>query len=166
VAICNVIPCFGILYFEKSGNPGVCVQKNSQWNLSLIYSRGNLQARLHRNLHYRKTSFAIDPGQFPILRFVTNLKNKNFIFQIENFERTKWRHCCKILRRCRCSSLTIDNQHFDQGCQVVCFQTKNKNFGKFGRAVQWGMLVYFMEIWSTYFIAHLVYFKDIGYILW
>jgi hypothetical protein len=41
-------------------------------------------------------------------------------------------------------------QHFCsclyQGCQMVCFQTKNYNLGKFWRALQWKMLVYFMII--------------------
>jgi hypothetical protein len=33
-----------------------------------------------------------------------------------------------------------------QGCQMVCFQTKNPNLGKFWRALEWKMLVYFMLI--------------------
>jgi hypothetical protein len=32
-----------------------------------------------------------------------------------------------------------------QGCQMVCFQTKNPNLGKFWRALEWEMLVY---LWS------------------
>jgi hypothetical protein len=36
----------------------------------------------------------------------------------------------------------------EQGCQMVCFQTKNPKLGKFGRVLQWKMLVYFMDIWS------------------
>jgi hypothetical protein len=35
-----------------------------------------------------------------------------------------------------------------QGCQIVCFQTKNPNLGKFGRALDWKMLIYFMPIWN------------------
>jgi hypothetical protein len=34
-----------------------------------------------------------------------------------------------------------------QGCQMICFQTKNPNWGKFWRALEWKMLVYFMFIW-------------------
>jgi hypothetical protein len=34
----------------------------------------------------------------------------------------------------------------DQGCQMVYFQTKNTSLGKFWRALQWKMLVYFMAI--------------------
>jgi hypothetical protein len=33
-----------------------------------------------------------------------------------------------------------------QGCQMVYFQTKNPNLGKFWRALKWKMLVYFKVI--------------------
>jgi hypothetical protein len=36
----------------------------------------------------------------------------------------------------------------DQGCQMVCFQTKNPNLGKFWRALEWKMQVYFVVIWN------------------
>jgi hypothetical protein len=36
----------------------------------------------------------------------------------------------------------------DQGCQMVYFQTENRNLGKFWRVFQWKMLVYFRDIWS------------------
>jgi hypothetical protein len=56
-----------------------------------------------------------------------------------------------------------------QGCQMVYFQTKDPNLGKFWRALQWKMLVYFMPIWYTLrpfdkFYSHLVYFMAIWYI--
>jgi hypothetical protein len=35
-----------------------------------------------------------------------------------------------------------------QGCQMVCFQTKNSDLGKFWRVLQWKILVYFIAIWS------------------
>jgi hypothetical protein len=35
-----------------------------------------------------------------------------------------------------------------QRCQMVYFQTKNSNLGKFWRVLQWNFLVYFMVIWS------------------
>jgi hypothetical protein len=31
---------------------------------------------------------------------------------------------------------------------MVCFQTKSLNLGKFGRALDWKMLIYFMTIWN------------------
>jgi hypothetical protein len=34
----------------------------------------------------------------------------------------------------------------NQGCQMVYFQTKNPNLGKFWMALEWKMLVYFMTI--------------------
>jgi hypothetical protein len=60
----------------------------------------------------------------------------------------------------------------EQGCQMEKSRTKNPDLGKFWRALQWYMLVYFMAICYTYFvyfIGHLVYLKDfmiIWYILW
>jgi hypothetical protein len=34
----------------------------------------------------------------------------------------------------------------NQGCQMVCFQDKNPNLGKFWRVLDWTMLMYFMAI--------------------
>jgi hypothetical protein len=36
-----------------------------------------------------------------------------------------------------------------QGCQMVCFQTKNPNLGTFWRVLHWKMLVYYMDTWSS-----------------
>jgi hypothetical protein len=35
-----------------------------------------------------------------------------------------------------------------QCCQMVSFQTKKNNLGKFWRALDWKMLIYFMAIWN------------------
>jgi hypothetical protein len=35
-----------------------------------------------------------------------------------------------------------------QGCQIVCFQTKNPNLGKFWRALELKMMLYFMFVWN------------------
>jgi hypothetical protein len=48
-----------------------------------------------------------------------------------------------------------------QGCQMVCFQTKNPNLGKFWSVLQRKMLVYFIDPWSiirsfVIFYGHLV----------
>jgi hypothetical protein len=48
---------------------------------------------------------------------------------------------------------------FCQGCQMVLFQTKNPNLGKFWRALEWKMLV-FMIIWNI--LWPLVYFSHFG----
>jgi hypothetical protein len=57
----------------------------------------------------------------------------------------------------------------NQGCQMVCFQTKNPNLGKFWRALDWQMFIYFMAIWYMLWIFgifydHLVYFVFIWHI--
>jgi hypothetical protein len=46
-----------------------------------------------------------------------------------------------------------------QDCQMVYFQSKNSNLGKYGRALEWKRLVYSTYIWNTYITA-------IWYILW
>jgi hypothetical protein len=51
---------------------------------------------------------------------------------------------------------TLSTGHLNQGCQMVCFQTKNPNLGKFWRVLDWKMFIcifyghweYFMEIWE------------------
>jgi hypothetical protein len=56
-----------------------------------------------------------------------------------------------------------------QGRQMVSFQTKNPNLGKFWRALDWKMLIYFMAIWKSLwrfgiFYDHLVHFGFVWYI--
>jgi hypothetical protein len=56
-----------------------------------------------------------------------------------------------------------------QGCQMVCFQTKNPNLDQLCRVLQWKILIYFMTIWSILqplemFCVHLVHFVIIWYI--
>jgi hypothetical protein len=56
-----------------------------------------------------------------------------------------------------------------QGCQMVCFQTKNPNLGEFWRALDWKMLIYFMATWNILwtfgvFYDLLVHFVSIWYI--
>jgi hypothetical protein len=57
------------------------------------------------------------------------------------------------------------------GCQMVCFQTRNPNLGKFWRALEWMILVYFMSIFGPFgiccghfvkFYGYLVYFSRLG----
>jgi hypothetical protein len=45
-------------------------------------------------------------------------------------------------------SETLENSSLNQGCQMVYFQTKNPNLGKFWRALELKMLVYFVVIWN------------------
>jgi hypothetical protein len=57
----------------------------------------------------------------------------------------------------------------NQGCQMVCFQTKNPKLGKNFGASDWKMLIYFMAIWNILWIFgifydHLVHFVFIWYI--
>jgi hypothetical protein len=56
---------------------------------------------------------------------------------------------------------------YDRVCQMVCFQTKNPNLGKFWRASELKMLVYFMVIWNILwsfgiYYGHLVMLWQFG----
>jgi hypothetical protein len=58
-----------------------------------------------------------------------------------------------------------------QGCQMVCFQTKTPNLGKFLRALDWKMCIHFMAIWNILwrfgiFYEHLVHYVLIWYIMY
>jgi hypothetical protein len=44
-----------------------------------------------------------------------------------------------------------------QGCQKVGFQTKKPNLGKFWRALDWKMFIYFMPIWNNLWILGIFY---------
>jgi hypothetical protein len=50
------------------------------------------------------------------------------------------------------------NRRRVQGCQMVCFQTKNPNFGHIWRVLEWKMLLYFYD--------HLEYFTATWYNVW
>jgi hypothetical protein len=55
----------------------------------------------------------------------------------------------------------LKNRPLVQGCQMVCFQTKNPILGKFWSVLQKKMMVYFMDTWSilrsfVLFYGHLV----------
>jgi hypothetical protein len=49
--------------------------------------------------------------------------------------------------RNECFAAQYKHSKLHQGCQMVCFQTKNPNLGKFCGVLQWKMLVYFTETW-------------------
>jgi hypothetical protein len=73
-------------------------------------------------------------------------------------------------RPCRYKSLPIFLLPTSiQGCQMVCFQTKNPNLGKLLSALDWKMLIYFMGSWnillrSGNFYGCLVHFVSTWYI--
>jgi hypothetical protein len=60
-------------------------------------------------------------------------------------------------------------QALEQGCQMVSFETKNPNLGKFWRALDGKMLICFMAIWNSLgtfgiFYNHWVHFVFSWYI--
>jgi hypothetical protein len=76
---------------------------------------------------------------------------------VRHFLRNSWRlGSCVLAER---NAQNFDSGVFyslKQGCQMVCFQTKNPNLRKFWRALDWKMFIYyvgnhleyFMEIWD------------------
>jgi hypothetical protein len=65
------------------------------------------------------------------------------------------------------TTLHVVGPSFTQGCQMVCFQTKSPNLGKFWRAFAWQMLEYFMTIWNILWPfgivgGNLLYFYQFG----
>jgi hypothetical protein len=51
-------------------------------------------------------------------------------------------------------------ESLSQGCQMAYFHTKNPNLGKFWRALDWKMFIYFMAIRNIgwIFYDHLLHF--------
>jgi hypothetical protein len=45
-------------------------------------------------------------------------------------------------------TLNTFSSTYGQGCQMVCFQTKNPNLVKFLRALYWKMLICYVAIWN------------------
>jgi hypothetical protein len=68
----------------------------------------------------------------------------------------------KVIKIVQNSAHNVDLWGQGQGCQMVYFQTKNLNLCKFGRVLQWRMLVHFMAIRSI--LRTLLYFMTIWYI--
>jgi hypothetical protein len=51
-----------------------------------------------------------------------------------------------------------------QGCQMVCFQTKNPNLGKFRRSLDWKMFKYFMAIWVILWTLGIFYDRLLSFV--
>jgi hypothetical protein len=75
---------------------------------------------------------------------------------LQSFKARARAHCGKTVKNCGQNCLP-------QGCQMVSFQTKNPNLGKFWMTLDWKMLIYFRAIWNILetfriFYDHLVQF--------
>jgi hypothetical protein len=53
-----------------------------------------------------------------------------------------------------------------QGCQTVYFRTKNPNFGKFWRDLEWKLLVYFITIWNILWLLVIKFGHDQVVAVW
>jgi hypothetical protein len=52
----------------------------------------------------------------------------------------------------------------ERGCQMVCFQTKNPNLGKFWRVLDWKMFIYFMDIWNILWTFGILYDRLVHFV--
>jgi hypothetical protein len=71
----------------------------------------------------------------------------------------------------------VNEHNLNHGCQMIYFQTKNTNLGKFWRALHWKILVNFMAIWYIlvpfgifygyliHFVLSLVHFAPFWYVV-
>jgi hypothetical protein len=80
---------------------------------------------------------------------------------------TYWKYVQMIVRAMALFQVNYTAMYLFQGCQMVYFQTKNPNSGKFCRFLRWKMSVYFMAIWSILrpfgiMYVYLVYFSRFG----
>jgi hypothetical protein len=64
-------------------------------------------------------------------------------------------------------TLNLKNRPLEQGCQMVCFPTKNPNLGKIFSVSDWKMLIYLVaNLWTfEIFNDHLAHGVFIWYIL-
>jgi hypothetical protein len=69
------------------------------------------------------------------------------LFQSRSFV-ADWRYA-ERLKKVLLTFQNISRSIQEQGCQMVYFQTKNTNLGKFWRALEWKRLVYSMAIWNV-----------------
>jgi hypothetical protein len=86
-----------------------------------------------------------------------------------NVARLNWTNLCEWLNVFTNAGILLYTAWTKQGCQMVCFQTKNHNLGKFWRDLDSQMSIYFMAIWDILgtfgiFYDHLVPFLFIWYI--
>jgi hypothetical protein len=64
--------------------------------------------------------------------------------RLKNGGKTRPKKICHLLKDF--STATMSRCPHWQDCQMVCFQTKNPDLGKFWRALEWKVLLYFMSI--------------------
>jgi hypothetical protein len=79
-----------------------------------------------------------------LVHFLERFENKIIFFYFEKRS--------SLLQRCKFPSLWTGSKALNprhgtkQGCQMVYFQTKNPNLGKFWSALDWKVLIYLMAI--------------------
>jgi hypothetical protein len=118
-----------------NGKPG------DQWAVSLERNFPQQFRSLDLDSLHNYTNYVakVEARPFPCI----NLSSKFLFIRIEN-------------------EFQITAPRSEQGCQMVCFQTKNTKLGKFCRALEWKKLAYSMDIWNIFYI-NLLYVMTIRY---
>jgi hypothetical protein len=104
-------------------------------------------------MSFNKTAYLFIPPEFIVFQYI--VRSEDFVSRGS-----------RLFPR----GLSFENrQRIDQGCQMVYFQTKNSNFGKFLRALDWRMLIHLIAIWNILMISgkfydNLVHLGQIWYI--
>jgi hypothetical protein len=66
-------------------------------------------------------------------------------------------HAAYFVNHCFFVKIAIRVLAASQGCQMVCFQTKNPNLGKIFRFADWKMLMYYKAIWNILWTFGILY---------
>jgi hypothetical protein len=126
--------------------------------------RENNEQRISGKLHWKKIIQYFPHTQQPISRFRAKTTTVLSVPAAAlSLAEITMRHSCVIGWSKKSASLFLfprdisnsgesapakSSNWANQGCQMVCFQTKNPNLGKFWRVLQWKKLVYLMDTWS------------------
>jgi hypothetical protein len=57
--------------------------------------------------------------------------------------------------------MSANPPRLELGCQMAYFSTKDFNFGKFFKALEWKMLVYFMATWFILCLFGIAYYYSV-----
>jgi hypothetical protein len=105
------------------------------------------QSRREWNLQFSSPMY----DYFPTRRYKNTSKIIKYFFRQRSQTRREWkqRFHYSTVHIYYFSTQRCENTAENQGCQMVYFQTKNLNLGKYCRALDWKMLVHFMAIWNN-----------------
>jgi hypothetical protein len=123
------------------------------WVHSMVELRSTKRMELSFFRHTRKQE-KICPLRIAFSPNVCMYISSRLVACIHIWKYRLWKHMSASLLCCA-----------DQGCQMVCFQTKNPSVGKFWRALDWKMLIYILWPFGILY-GYFWYYMTIWYILY